>query len=195
MKKSLKLSIATILVAIAALLGYQFDVFDLGAKFTTQQIHLTYDFVSTSSPITTYNSMEIGTSTPTSTEYFVLGNEIDQVDMFLWAQATSTDNKVLEWKVYYSPVAGVPSSSIDFYSEDSSAISSSLVTHAATEIYHRWTLAGTSAYQKKITICSPAPDGTDDINLCNAGWYKIEIGRPDGMSAYEVYMSVVGKQF
>lgn len=152
------------------------------------------------STITGFNAVNIGTTTPTSTDFLFIGNRVDQVDMYLWVTVTSTDNGIVEWKLSFSPSMNEPinrnTTTMDFYFEDSNSISSSLITHVATDVVHRITPGDFSTDLKKITICGSNTDSAANtkISQCNAGVYKIEIGRPDGMSGFQLYAAAAIKE-
>ncbi len=166
----------------------------VGSRIGTSVTPLAFDVIATST-ITGFNTLDIGTTTPTSTEYIYLGAEVDQVDMFVYAQATSTDNSLLEWKLSFSPHSNRATSTLDFFFEDSNSLSGSIVTHVAADVVHNITLGDALVDKKKISICGANTDSAANtkISQCNAGVYKIEIGRPDGMSAFELYTEVISK--
>ncbi len=146
----------------------------------------------TSTIVGGFNTMDIGTTTPTSTDYLFIGNQVDQVDMYLWVNVTSTDNGVVEWKISFSPTIDINNtntSTMNFFFEDSNSISSSLVTHVADDVVHRLTPGDSNADLKKVSICGKSTDSAANtkISQCNAGVYKIEIGRPDVLSGFQLH--------
>ncbi len=165
---------------------------DFGSRIGFTPKALTYDVVATST-ISLFNTFEISTSTiATSTEYVFLDKTVDQVDLFIWVQATSTARQILEWRVSFSPdVSATPTA--NFYFEDSASISAPVVTHTSSPVVHKWDLGDALVHQKKVTICSPNYDGLDDVNLCSAGIYKIEIYKSAGLGGFEIYTEVIGK--
>ena len=168
-----------------------------GTRGFSQLKPFAYTNIATST-ITGFNTVDIATTTPTSTDFLFIGNQVDQVDMFIYAHATSSEFSVLEWKLSFSPTIdpnNTNTSTMDFFFEDSNSLSNSLVTHVATDVVHRITLGDNIVDKKKISICGKSTDSAANtkISQCNAGVYKIEIGRPDGMSAFELYASAAIK--
>ena len=165
-------------------------------SFTTAVKPFIFDNIATST-ITTFNTFGIGTSTPTSTDYFTLGSKINQVDMYLFVHATVTDQWTIGWTISHAPSLDRGTSTVDYYNEDSSSISGSTITHVAEPLVHEIVLGDNLADLKKITICGINTDSAANTKFspCNAGTYKIEVYRvnSDVGGAIEVYAELIGK--
>ena len=138
----------------------------------------------TSTLPTTYNDFYFTTTTATTTPqdaWVSIGPEINEVNLGIRVVSTSSPATGIGWWVEYSPSspAGVEATSTQyFYTEDSAAITASVVTHAAATTTHQWLpAAGSIEKYRTVIVCSNTPDGTDDIPQCNAGWYKFTFFR------------------
>lgn len=96
-----------------------------------------------------------GTTTPT---YFGVGGtqtattsvtaftlNATSLDIDLWAVASSSSS-VIQFSVQYSD------NGIDWYSQDTSSVSSSLTTHATAPMLHAWTPGTTATTSRNLTI-------------------------------------------
>lgn len=146
----------------------------------------------TTTQITGFNTMDIASSTPTTTEYFALGTEIDQVNLYLSATNTSTPPGSLAWTLEFSPINS-DSTNTPFFALTSGSISSGLTTWLEATTTNIMSIPITKEHNRIIPLCNSNYDGLDDIPSCNAGWYKLELGRADSLSGHEVYAEILAK--
>lgn len=149
----------------------------------------------TSTNITTYNTESFSTSTPEQTDYVSLGQDIDKVDLFIHANNTSTDLRVLNWGYEISPFgANRATSTLTFYSISAGSSSGGTITWQPSTTTNTWTLPRSGGNNIVFPVCNNNYDGADDIPACNAGWYKFNINIGDG-TGLEIYAEVNAKSF
>lgn len=167
----------------------------LGGNFASNRPITILGVAPTTTAFTGFNTTEISTTTPTTTSYFQIGPLVDKVDLWLHANPTSSDEKILHWTLETSPLGGqVASSSQPFYVVTSGAIAADIRTWNSASTTDSWTALRNGEHNLIFPLCNNTYDGTDDIPACNAGWYKLVIGKV-GFSAFDVNASISAKSF
>jgi len=149
----------------------------------------------TSTSITVTNTEFYSTSTATTTDYFVLGAEIDKVDLFVHARSSSTGSS-LNWDLAVNPNGGQrATSTLLFYSFHPGEETGGLITWNSASTTNAWALSGAGQWEATFPLCNNTYDGLDEIPTCNAGTYRLNFAGSNIQGGIEVFAEISAKSF
>ena len=167
---------------------------NFGGRFASRTPITIIGVAPTSTSITEFNTEFFATTTPTSTDYFTLGAEVDKVDIFISANSTSTGG-ILAWDLAVNPLGGErATSTLVFYNYHAGVSSGGLITWNSVSTTNQWALPSAGRFESVFPLCNSNYDGTDDIPVCNAGTYQLKMSALE-TSQVEVYAEITAKSY
>lgn len=143
----------------------------------------------TTTSITQNNTDFYATSTPTTTSYISIGRNVDQINLFIIARATTTEDKSLLFSVEVSPNPAGDVSTNNYFALGTTVSTGVNKVWTSATTTNSFTLPNAGYHNLSIPICNSNYDGTDNIPNCIEGSYKIDIGRI-GFTNADVYAGI-----
>lgn len=159
-----------------------------GSAFETGITDIVGIFPTTTS-ISSFNTEDISTTTPTSTDYVSIGPNVAKVNLHIIANATSTEIKRFMVDISIAPSPKGVTTTKNYFGILSSTVSSGVRTWTQETNHNLFTLLAAGYKNFIMPICNSNYDGSDDIPDCTSGSYKIEIGKI-GFTGVEIYAGI-----
>ena len=164
------------------------DETGFGSSFSTDPETI-IGITPTSTAISSLNTESVATTTPTTTDYFFLGPNVNKASVNFIVNATSTDQKSFLFSYEVSNGTTASTTLANFYIP-LIPVSGVNKAYSIASTTHKIVLPeGAKFYNLTVPLCSNTYDGTDDVPTCSTGLYRFKLGKIDD-SGIEVYAEI-----